>query len=122
MAAFESMRPYRPIARNRGRNFFKMTGLHDEDAATLRVTEAMSHSRTSRIGHKCGNALRIGQCHHAVICPRRELISPSTRPDTVRHRDIYFHHRLENDRGCETGFLNAIEPAILKAISDESTS
>ena len=58
------------------------------------------------------------------IRPRRAVTSPMTSPmNSSGVVDLELHDRLEQRGiGLARGFLHAIEPAILNAISVESTS
>ena len=57
------------------------------------------------------------------IWPRAAVeVADDVAHELLGHRDLDPHHRLEHDRvRLATASLIAIEPAILNAISDEST-
>ena len=104
-----------------------MRELHRVHRAALRhASAAWSSSRTSRTAAP-SRAITCAspRCVMPPILPRRADRSPSTSPMySLGHDHLDLHHRLEHAPGCalRAASLNAIEPAILNAISLESTS
>jgi hypothetical protein len=75
-------------------------------------------------GHESPDDLCAAPVLHALdlTAPAVE-VADDVAHELLGHRDLDLHDRLEDDRaGLAKASLMAMEPAILNAISDESTS